>query len=122
MFKTFVVGLMIGKVALADCAVQCPVTPDNVKYYYAADKFQWTDPGDVQHLLIGYSGTLVIATALNHYFKVTPWKSALIGAVTMGVIGTTKEVMFDTYTSRTDIQTYWGGALSGGLTFIILKF
>lgn len=115
--------LLISTSAQAEiCRIQCPVTSDNVRYYFEADNFQWTDPSDVQHMLIGFGGTFVIATILEHHWDMKPWQAALIGAVTMGIIGTTKEVMFDTYTSRTDIQTYWGGALTGGLTFTLLKF
>lgn len=104
------------------CDVQCPVNEGNVGEYFKQDHFQWTDYDDVTHLLIGFGGAMVIAQALTHYGHMKPWQAALIGAVAMGVIGTTKEVMFDSYTSRTDIRTYWAGGISGGLAFTVLSF
>ena len=108
--------------ANATCTVQCPVTQDNAWNYVVADHFQWSSYDQDVHMLLGYSGALVIGEALIHYGHVRPWVASLVGTIALGLIGTTKEVMFDTYTGRTDIKTYWAGALSGGLTVIALHF
>ena len=109
-------------IGYADCTVQCPVTADTAGAYFNEDHFSWSDPKDTTHVFIAMSGALVIATALNRYTTLKPWQSALLGAVAMGLIGTTKEVMFDSYTMRTDIKTYWAGGLAGGLMFTVLTF
>lgn len=116
------ITLLASNAAMAECRVQCPVTSENVGQYFDADKFSWSDPTDQVHMLIGFGGAMLISTALNKHTTLKPWQSALIGSLAMGLIGTTKEVMFDTYTSRTDIKTYWAGALAGGLSFTVLNF
>ena len=105
-----------------ECHWQCPVTTENVGAYFDNDHFSWSDPQDVNHMAIGFGGAMLISTALNRYTSLKPWQSALIGAVAMGIIGTTKEVMFDTYTGRTDIKMYWAGGLTAGLAFTVLHF
>lgn len=104
------------------CTVQCQVTQDNVWGYYNSDHFQWTNPDTQVHLLVGFSGSLLIGELIHQYTHLPAWESALIGTLIIGLAGTTKEVMFDTYTSRTDIKAYWGGALIGGLTVTIIHF
>jgi hypothetical protein len=126
--KHLIVGTLI-LVALASCPVkalacdsQCPITPDNAWGYYNGDHFSWSNYDNDVHLLVGFGGALVIGEALTHYAKLPSWEAALIGAVAMGMVGTAKETMFDTWTSRTDIKTWWAGGTAGGLTVIALHF
>lgn len=114
--------LLYPHLGYAACEVQCPVTDQNVGAYYDADHFQWATYDNDVHLLIGFGGALVIGEALVHYGHLPSWEAALIGSIAMGLVGTTKEVMFDTYTGRTDIKTWWAGAGAGGLTLIALHF
>jgi hypothetical protein len=106
----------------ADCTVQCPITPDNVWGYYSGDHFQWSNYDDDVHMLMGFGGAVVIGKALTHYANMPAWKAAIISSIAMGLVGTFKETMLDTYTSRTDIKTWYIGGISGGLTVIALHF
>ncbi len=104
------------------CDVQCPVTEQNAWGYHQADHFSWQHSDDQVHLLVGFSGSLLIGELVQHYAKLPVWQSALIGTIIIGLAGTAKEVLFDTYTSRTDISCYWAGALVGGLTVLVIHF
>lgn len=120
--KLIVTLFSINNVSWADCTVQCPVTDQNVGKYFDADHFSWSNYDDDVHMLIGFGGALTIGEALTHYAKMPSWEAALIGGVAMGMVGTTKEVMFDTYTGRTDIKTWWIGGAAGGVTVMALHF
>lgn len=113
---------LLSSPSYADCYVQCPVNDNNIIAYHNADHFQWTNYDDDLHLALGFGGAIVIATALEHYGGLPAWESGLIGGITMTLFGVSKEVLFDTYTSRTDIKTWAAGGLSGGLTFMVLNF
>lgn len=115
--------LSMSSASYADtCTVQCPVTQDNVWGYYKADHFEWTNADNQVHMLVGFSGSLLLGEVIHQYTKLPVWQSALIGTLIMGLAGTVKEVGFDTYTSRTDISCYWAGAIVGGLTVTVLHF
>lgn len=104
------------------CDNQCHVTPDNAYGYYAQDHFSWDTYDNDVHLLLGFGGSLIIGEALTRYAKLPAWESALIGAVAMGMIGSFKEIMLDSYSGRTDQKMYWAGGLAGGLTVVALHF
>lgn len=120
-FATLFVLILPAVMARA-CDNQCPVTQDNAYGYYAADHFNWSVYDNDVHLLVGFSGSVVIGEALTRYAKLPAWESAIIGAVVMGLAGSVKEVMFDSYTGRTDQKMYWAGGLAGGLTVVALHF
>ncbi len=106
-----------------ECTIQCPVTSPEIAWaHFQDDHFRWTDTQQQVHMLIGFSGTLVVSELLTRYTYLKPWQSALIGTVALGLVGVTKEVMFDAYTSRSDIMGWFGGAAAGGLTFIVIHF
>lgn len=122
MLKYLLLLLLVSTPVLADCTVQCPVTKENAGDYFQSDHFRWTDYDQDVHMLAGLSGSLIIGEVLIHYFDVSPWEAAIMSSIAMGMIGTTKEVMFDTYTSRTDIKTWWIGGIVGGATLVVLHF
>lgn len=104
------------------CTVQCPVDNGNVGKYFDSDHFSWTNPSDQIHLAAGLAGSLIIGEFIHHYTHIPAWQAAIIGSLAMGIVGTTKETLFDTYTSRTDITCWWVGGITGGLTLIVLHF
>lgn len=100
-----------------------PLTsPGEVWGYYQGDHFQFGNYDDDVHLLLGFSGAMVIGLTLEHKFGMKRWQAALIGTLALGLFGTAKEVLHDNYTSKTDIKTWWGGALAGGMTMTLLQF
>lgn len=90
--------------------------------YHDKDHFSWTNYDNDVHLLIAYGGTMTLSLLLQKQFKVNPYIAALSSALVLSAVGITKEVMFDRYTSRTDIQCWVVGAFTGGLTFTVLNF
>lgn len=105
-----------------NCTEQCPVNSGNSWAYNQADHFRWNDWDTDLHVAIGFGGTLLLSEVLTRKFDVSPWKAAIMSSVIVGLTGTTKEVMFDTYTSRTDIKSYWGGSLVAATTFVVINF
>lgn len=122
MNKFIVLLMLLTSNAYAGCDVQCPVNNENIVAYHDGDHFSWKNYDDDVHLLVGYSGSFLVGQSLVRFAKMPAWEAALIGTLALGLFGTTKEVMFDTYTSRTDIKTYWAGALAGGVTVFVLNF
>lgn len=103
--------------ALADANIADPWDS-----YEAQDHFAWTNYDNDVHLLAAYGMSLTTGLILEHQFGMKRLPAAIIGTLTATFFGITKEVMFDRYTSRTDIKTWTVGGFAGGLTMTLLRF
>lgn len=90
--------------------------------YHTADHFQWEDYDDALHIAVGYGVAFTTATILHKYAKKSALESAILGVAAGALMGAMKEGFLDTYTSKTDIRTWTGGALLGGTSFFVINF
>ena len=90
--------------------------------YVSQDHFQWTNYDDDVHMMAAFSIALTSSMIMEHRFHMNRVESALFGVVIGGLIGTSKEVFFDDYTSKTDIKTWWLGFGIAGTSVILLRF
>lgn len=98
--------------------------PNGVEWesYHTNDHFQWTNYDDLVHITIGFGMAYVGADLLNKKAGLPPWEAALIGTLGSIVFESTREAFFSTYTSKTDIKTWSGGAALGGALFYTIHF
>lgn len=94
----------------------------NCNAYVQEDHFKWTNYDDQMHMLAGFTLSVTSAMIMEHGFHMTRLESAIFGAVIGGVVGTSKEVFLDDYTSRTDIKSWWIGSLTAGAAVTVLRF
>lgn len=95
---------------------------DQLWQYRQLDRFQWSNTDDISHVLAGFSISFVTSYALERYTNLSPLEAALAGFALGTLVGVSKEVFIDSYTSRTDIKTWMGGAALGTISFTLLQF
>lgn len=94
----------------------------NWQAYHDIDHFKWTDYNNGVHILTAYAITMTGTMLLTKKFGMNKFLAAGIMTVVGGLVGTTKEVFFDKYTSRTDIKCWWAGAATAGAMSIVINF